>query len=724
MCACLGLLCCLACSEPKLVAGDFRLTAGTGGFALYGPDGGALIDQATVSTRASRARFEMQYGAFRISEPGAPRWADGLDAKLTSDAVELYAADGTQVATVRIASPAEGVVALTLTAASPQANRVSLSWACRADDAFDGFGAQADALNHRGHTVPIWTSEAGIGKVTDGDDDSPLWPLVGARHASGYGLPTWLSNRGYLAALDFDGRSVFELCSKDPQRVRAEAWAGSVTLWFYTGAEPRQALERATAGLLGRPKRPPPVAFAPWNDAIFGADNVRRVALALRDAGVPSSVLWTEDFRGGTDNGDVYRLKEEWDTDEALYPDAGGLAAELDGLGFQWHAYFNSFLVAGTKVFNEGLDGGHFVGRDGGAPYLVSGTTFVPTGLADLSRAPTREWLKSYLRRALEHGYTGWMADFGEWLPADAVLASGEDPLLAHNRYPLEWDKLNAEVLGDDKVFFTRSGWFGSNEVTPVVWAGDQRTDFQADDGMPTIIPMGLGLGLGGVSTYGHDIAGYNSTGTVPSTREVFYRWTVLGALSPVMRTHHGLSARQNWRWDQDAETTDWYRRWATLHLRLFPYLDGASVEAETRGLPLMRALVLEFPNEDWSIADEYLLGPSLLVAPQVTAGPTRTVHVPQGRWVRLDGGVVDGPADLPGDPDSPVLLRAGAVIPLLPEGVQSLLGPLPARREVWVVPGAAGGFVERDGTTYSLAADGTLTVDGGPPRTYDVKRF
>ncbi|MBL8952496.1 MAG: hypothetical protein JNK82_17080 [Myxococcaceae bacterium] len=704
-------------------AGDFALTTTADGFTLSGPDGGVVIDGARISTRRARARIELQFGSFRFFEPNDP-WADGVTARLTQTGVELSDSSGAVVATAAITSPAEGVLALDLTATDATANRLALSFACRADDAFLGFGAQADALNHKGHKVPVWTSEPGIGKVETDDPPDQLWFLLGARHASSYGLPTWLSNRGYVAALDFDGRSIFDLCAADGSRVRAEAWAGTVRLWFYTGS-PTQALERATAGILGRPRKPPAISFAPWNDAIYGAETVRQAAYALRDAGVPSSVIWTEDFRGGADNASgMYRLNEEWDVDPTLYPDAGGLSRELASLGFDWHAYFNTFIVEDTRIFDHALDGGHFVRADGGAPYLFAGVTGVPSGLADLSKPETREWMKSYLRRAVDDGFTGWMADFAEWLPHDAVLASGEDPMLAHNRYPREWAKLNAEVLGDEGVFFSRSGWFGSNVYSPVVWAGDQRTDFQTDDGMPTIVPMGLGLGLGGVSTYGHDIAGYNSVGTVPSTKDVFFKWTILGALSPVMRTHHGLSARQNWTWNHDAETIAHYRQWATFHIRLFPYLDGASVEAEQKGLPLMRALVLHDPSESWNIADEYLLGPSILVVPLTSAAASRSVHLPKGTWVKLDGTKVEGPADVMDDGRSPLWLKAGAVVPMLPDGVQTLKGQLPAVREVLVVPGAEGSFVERDGTTYTMTAAGDVTTTGGPQRTVTVVKL
>ncbi|MBS1149510.1 MAG: Alpha-glucosidase, partial [Myxococcaceae bacterium] len=298
----------------------------------------------------------------------------------------------------------------------------------------------------------------------------------------------------------------------------------------------------------------------------------------------------------------------------------------------------------------------------------------------------------------------------------------------AHQRYASAWAKLNAEVLaertdGRQRVFFSRAGWLGSTAFTPVVWGGDQRTSFARDDGLYTVIPIGLNLGLGGVSTYGHDIGGYQSATNPPSTKELFFRWTTLGALTPVMRTHHGTAARDNWRWDKDAETVAHYRRWALLHLRLFPYFDGAAQQAEARGLPLMRALPLIAPEDPagWTISDQYGLGPSLLVAPVVEEGALkRTVHFPPGAWIALDGSeIYDGPKDVEvAAPlgEIPVFARAGSVLPLLPASIQTLLPAEPPvidlddvkdARVLWVYGEGSGQFTERDGTTYTLSAGG-----------------
>lgn len=788
-----------ACGASKPTFGGFTLDGRELSFeVLFGQTPLVTTSEgdgakAPVAVATSKARYEMQYGSWRITE-GKKELTTGRrflwDVQLPERA-EGHWVDGTGKVVVNLtaSSPVQGALALHFRAADPTTNRLSVSFTCGEDDHFLGFGGQADGVDHAGHTVPIWTSEPGIGKQLENDEYPDLWFLVGTRHASSYGLPTWLSGKGFVGVVETDRRSVFELCSTPDNVFRIEAWGNQFTLWLFAAETPMGSLSVATAHALGRPLRPPPMAFAPWNDAIFGPAQVRALATLLRDNDVPSSAIWTEDFRGGTDEASGYRLVEDWDLDRTLYPDAEALAAELKAQGFSWQAYFNTFLVEGNPVDDAALAGNHFVKDAAGNPYRFSGVTFKPTGLADLSREETREWVKGYLRQALDVGFTGWMADYGEWLPHDAVLASGEDPLEAHNRYAHEWAKLNQEVLeerkadGVQRLFFARAGWLKSQTVTPVTWAGDQRTSFQKDDGLPTVIPMGINLGLAGVSTFGHDIARYQSATNPPSTKELFFRWTSLGALTPVMRTHHGIDARKNWRLDSDAETLAHYKRWAKRHIQLYPYLDAHAAEAEAAGIPIIRAQALMFPEDAaaWTISDEYLLGGALLVAPVVDEGATsRVVHLPPGEWVSWDGAEsFSGPGEvMVAAPltEAPVFVRKGAVLPLLPERVDTLLPAEPPtvdlddvknERRLRLYTGGQSAFVERDGTRYQFAqgtsqgfseagvalADcatalergcvdragpvpvvrlkargpletpaGTLTIQGGVARTYDVE--
>ncbi|HEX4621043.1 MAG TPA: TIM-barrel domain-containing protein, partial [Myxococcaceae bacterium] len=570
---------------PASVA--MTVTPLSNGFAISGPDGGVLLQSyaggsgayAPLAVRDNASNYQMSFGSFLITE-GDAGWRSAQSFSFTpSDgggSGTWFDDAGAALAMLNVSSPDAGILVLAVDAADLSMNRVSLAFDCALADHFLGFGEQSDAIDHHGHKVPIWTSEHGVGK-SSGDDPPTLWFVEGARHSSNLGLPTWLSQRGFIGALASPRRSIFELCSVQPDAFRIEAWSHELQLWIFFGPQPAPALTRATGALFGRPVRPPPLAFAPWNDAIFGTANVYRVAGLLRDAGIPSSVIWSEDFRGGSSGIGGYTISQSWDLDSTLYPDAGQLAADLHDAGFAWLAYFNSFVTRGADVFPEAVDGGWLVRSPLGGDYLFTGYTGAPSGLADLSNPVAVEGVKSHMRRALDLGFDGWMADFGEWLPADSVLASGEDPLDAHDLYALRWSQLNAEVLaeraadGRQRLFFARSGWFGTPAAAPVFWPADQRTDFETDDGMPTVVPLALGAGLAGVSTFGSDIAGYVSATNPGSTEELFFRWTELGALSPVMRTHHGNNPAANWSFEKDAATLAHFSRWARFHVQLFP---------------------------------------------------------------------------------------------------------------------------------------------------------
>jgi alpha-glucosidase len=706
------------------------------GFAIAGPDGGVLLQSygggagayAPLAVRDNTSSYQMAFGSFLITE-GDAGWSTGasfaFDPRDGGGTGTWFDDAGAPVATLDVGSPDAGVLVLTVNAVNSTMDRVSLAFDCAASDHFLGFGEQSDAIDHHGHKVPIWTSEHGIGKSSS-DDPPALWFVEGARHSSNLGLPTWLSQRGYIGALASPRRSIFELCSVQPDAFRIEAWSHQLQLWLFYGPDPAPALTRATGALFGRPVRPPPLAFAPWNDAIFGTDNVYQIAGIIRDAGIPSSVIWTEDFRGGDAGVGGYTISQNWDLDPTLYPDAGQLAADLHDAGFAWLAYFNSFITQGADIYSEAVDGGWFVRSPIGGNYLFTGYTGAQSGLVDFTNPAAVEGVKEHMRRALDVGFDGWMADFGEWLPADAVLASGDDPLEGHDLYALQWSQLNQALLaeragdGRQRLFFARSGWFGTPAAAPVFWPADQRTDFETDDGMPTVVPLALGAGLAGVSTFGSDIAGYVSVTNPTSTQELFFRWTELGALSPVMRTHHGGDAQNNWSFDRDAATLAHFRRWARFHMQLFPYLDGCSAVAESTGVPLMRAMALQYPDDpaSWTLYDQYSLGPGLVVAPVMVQGATsRTVHLPPGHWYPFGGGAaVDGPQDLTAQApvtELPLFAPAGAIIPMLPDGVQTVLpaGPgvvtidqMSGSRELWLFSGAAGAFVERDGTAYALA--------------------
>ena len=600
--------------------------------------------------------------------------------------------------------------------------RISLATPCPADEHLVGLGGQSFDVDHRGEKVPLWVQEDGIGKYPDPDENfAGLWFLTGRKHSTHTPMPMVVSSRGYALAVDTNARAVFALGNDEhPDAARFEAWEGTLDLQIFIGDGPRTgpvagAAARDALGHMiawvGKAARPPLAIFAPWVDAIYGSANVRRVAQKLRAQGIPASAIWTEDWRGGADSSTGYALKENWRVDRTLYPDFEALASDLHGDGFAFLVYHNTFVDDTADVLAEAVAGGYPIEDTTGAPYTFTGVTFGGSKLLDLSNPAAVTWARSVMGEAITNGADGWMADFAEWEPTDAVLASGEDALAVHNRYPVDWAKLTSELLQPiagrpDPMFFMRSAWLHSQRYVQVMWPGDQQTDFSDGDGLPSVIPIGVNLGLAGFPYFGSDIAGYMSQGTTPTSEELFYRWVTFGAFNPVMRTHHGRSARQNWQWEQDAASTAHFRRYARLHMQLAAYLWGSAGSYERDGLPLIRLPALQYPDEDWAwtTIDEYLLGDRLLVAPIQVAGATsRSVSLPlaAGRWYPLLAG-----APVPGGDvtavaartEIPVYVPEGALLVLYPDGVDTPL-PAPAlgtavvagdAREVWLYAGTA----------------------------------
>ena len=751
--------------EANLAGLVVRVEASPARVEVRAPDGTLLIDGLpggkasedkwdppliAAAVRQAQADWDFAFGAFKVEDSVVEPWSGvtsfkNLTATASSISFDLRAGSKT-VGQGVISEVGDGELAITITASGEDISRTSFAFACDPDEHFIGFGGQTSAVDHRGDTVPLWVQEDGIRKAPVDSYDWEVWFLVGRLHSTHTPMPIYLSSRGYAMLLDTAYRSVFSMCSEGSgDAVRIEAWEPELRMRFFYGPEPRAALERLTAHV-GRPELPPPFTFAPWLDAIYGEENVSRVANALRSHDVPSSVIWSEDWRGGNHQGDEYVLEEDWELDREIYPDFEGLADELHGLGFKFLTYCNTFLDSEVPVYDEAVALDYTIKDANGDVYLFDGVKFNPTTLLDLSNPDAVAWAKAKFRAPLDLGSDGYMADFAEWLPHDAILASGESAYQRHNLYPVDFQRLNKELFdemyaedGVDRLFFVRSAYLGSQPLVSVVWAGDQQTDFTTDDGMPSVIPMGVGLGIAGFPYFGHDIAGYMSQGTEPTTRELWFRWVTFGALSPVMRTHHGRAATTNWNWESDAESIAHMRRWARFHIRLFPYLYALAEKAAATGIPMFRPLAIDYPGFEpgWSFMDQFMLGDRLIVAPIVTAGATsRMVQVPQGSYYSLiDDARIEVGADeaafelaIPLE-EIGVLIPAGTVLALLPEEIDTLAAADAAAdvvtltdvgddRELWVWPGPASSLAEVSGLSYEW--DGSALTGAVTSATFE----
>jgi len=718
---------------------------------IRSPDGDAIIDglpggaageewpppQVAAAVRQVRTSWEFQMGAFKIEELGGEPWQGATDftnlrQEGTQLRFDLRGKDG-DLGTAVIAEAGSNELTITITAPEDK-TRVSFGFGCAPGEHFIGFGGQTAAVDHRGARVPLWVSEDGITKASTDYYDEGIWFLQGRLHSTHTPMPIYLSSRGYAMLLDTPYRSLFSMCAEQDDAVRIEAWENEMRLHLFYGPTVDETLQRLS-DYVGRPELPPAFTFAPWHDAIYGSDNVRRVADALRVDDVPSSVIWTEDWRGGNHEGTGYVLEEDWEVDRDLYPDFETLADDLHDLGYKFFTYNNTFLDSRVPAHDEAVAGDYTIHDKDGGVYLFTGVKFEDTTLLDLSNPDAVAWGKQKYRDGLELGADGWMADYAEWLPHDAVLASGEDAMARHNYYPVDFARMNKELFdamydedGVERLYFMRSAYLGSQPLVSVIWAGDQQTDWTTDDGMPSVIPMGIGLGVTGFPFFGHDIAGYMSELTVPSTKELWFRWLTFGALSPVMRTHHGRDAENNWNWESDADTIAHMKRWAKFHIQLFPYLYAMAENATETGMPMFRPLALAYPDFEpgWTSTDQYMLGDRLIVAPVVEEGATqRTVRLPEGTFytladdqkVEIQAGGGEVTLQVPLE-EIAVLAPAGTVLSLLPDTVDTLTDADPAAgvvtladvgddREIWVWPGGQSSLTEVSGLSYEWDGGG-----------------
>ena len=302
--------------------------------------------------------------------------------------------------------------------------------------------------------------------------------------------------------------------------------------------------------------------------------------------------------------------------------------------------YINPYLVKGSRLYEQCAAAGYLIRRQDGSIYHIKSTTF-DAGMLDLTNPEAVRFTKDVLikKNMLDLGVSGWMADFGEYLPVDCVLHDG-DPAQLHNKWPVMWAKLNREAIeeyGDkDVMFFTRSGYLCIQQYAPILWNGDQHTDYTRDYGMPCIMPACFSLGFSGVTMVHWDIGGFFSFGKLKRDDELFTRWMEAGAFSLMMRSHESIRPWANSQFDAP-DVLPHTVALTHVHAALKPYIEKCAADAG-RGIPAIRP-------DFWAAGsytasrDEYayFLGGDMFVAPVIEKGArSRRVYLPDGEWLHF----------------------------------------------------------------------------------------
>ncbi len=547
-------------------------------------------------------------------------------------------------------------------------------------DRFYGMGERFDEAEHSGNELVVWAAE---GCAFNCEEET----------ATFFPVPYVLKPPHLGVLLDDTRFSRWDFGKADPTHTVIEVDHDRIDLRLFVGEHPAEVTEAYTSFAGRIPSLPVPWVFAPWvsanwskkGDAPDSETRTRELAAKLRAARVPTSGMWNEDWAGGTES---FLYVNDLVANPLHYPNWGPMIEDMHADGFRVFAYFYPYLSIGRDHVAAADEADAVVRTPGGEVaefWLLTNRTALDVTSPDA----IRWWNANIYEEAAKYGVDGWMNDFGEYVHPTDRFADGRDGREMHNEYPRLWAQVAREYWDarrpdGDYVFFSRSGYTGSWKFSPVVWTGDHNTDWTQGDGLPSAIAAVTSLGISGAPIVTTDIGGFFCLGgSPPADRELFYRWTHLGAMLPVMREHNGMfNCEKNFLLDTDAESLAHWKTYAEFHTALFPLFYTLTAEARDRGLPVVRHLVLEFPNDPGPRArqdDQFLVGDRILVAPVIEQGAvSRSVWFPEGRWTHWQTGetfvgpkehTVEAPLEV-----APYFYRENRIIPMYDQTIDTLV--------------------------------------------------
>ncbi len=635
---------------------SLRFSHNENGFALWNGARPLFVYETaepTIALGVGAADIEMYRGNFDIQDTIADRWfLDCFSAAEDGTAVSLWAADWPEAVLNIQIKIIKAKAVLQFSLIGSDANRLWLRFPKDIEEAIWGGGEQMSYLKLNGRHFPFWTSEPGVGR----DKSTALTQQADAMGNAGgdywttnYPQPTWLSSARHAVHLESTAWSALDASSDS--YLELEVWQPNCTILLFTASDLAQLVSRLSDHF-GRPAPMPDWAI---EGAIIGlkagAHSFARVG-GFTQAGAALSGLWCEDWVGIRQTSFGRRLFWDWKWNPKRYPDLPERMRTLAALGIRFLGYVNPYIAVDASLYPEAAERGYFALRqDEDEIYHVDFGEFY-CGVVDFTNPDAAHWFSERVigEEMIDFGLSGWMADFGEYLPTDVRLFDGSDPMEAHNRWPILWAKVNADAIASrgrsgDATFFMRAGFSGVQAYCPLLWAGDQSVDFSRHDGIGTVIVAALSSGLVGNAVHHSDVGGYTSLFGNVRTPELMHRWIDLGAFTPVMRSHEGNRPDENIQLDSSPELLNHFARMSRVHKRLFPYVRALCDEAQKTGLPVQRPLFLHYDDPDfYDCQDQYLYGPDMLVAPVIEAGVEgRRVRFPPGDWVHLWTGYIYG---------------------------------------------------------------------------------
>ncbi len=592
----------------------------------------------------ARLRYSLFKGRFRIRDHSSLAPLRRCLAKRNGEGVDLEFPDGPLTLRFR---EEDGLLRVVPVGSDAEA-ALRIDLAAGKDERIYGCGEHFSRFDLRGVRVRVWVEEH-IGTV-----DAVLKVLALAvglkprrknfrRYATYHPQPSFVTSARRFVHAEASCHAVLDF--RRPGRLRLLFHGKIEELAMGRGESWDEVTEKLT-GLLGRMPELPDWIF---DGMILGIQDGAEVCEAkvrrLRDAGAEVCGIWAQDWEGQRRTYFGKQLRWDYRRDEGLYPDLPDRIRSWRERGIAFLGYVNPYLCADGEQFAEAESRGFLARRSDGSTYLTTATSF-PFGIVDLTNPAAYAWFKDIIAtELLGIGMAGWMADFGEYLPADAVLHAGSGAEF-HNLWPVLWARLNREALEEAGAlgracFFTRSGYARSSRHTTLAWNGDQHVDWSDDYGIGSVVRASLALGLSGMPICHADAGGYTTLPRMSRSKELFLRWLELCAFTPVLRSHEGNRPEANHQFDSDEETVRATARFSRIHAALKPYLAETAAQASRRGSPMMRPLFYHYGGSFGYDEDHaFLLGRDLAVYPVLEEGAAeRRLVLGDDRWIGLFDG-------------------------------------------------------------------------------------
>lgn len=469
-----------------------------------------------------------------------------------------------------------------------------------------GLGERFTNFIKNGQTVDIWNEDGGTGT-----------------EQAYKNIPFYLSNRKYGLFVDNPGKVSFEVGSEKVSRVQFSV-PGEEMSYSVVGGENLKAILNTYTDLTGKAPLVPDWSYGLWLSTSFTTDYDEKTVLEFVDGmaerNIPLSVF----------HFDCRWMKElEWcnfDWDKSKFPDPEGLLKKLHDRSLKICVWINSYIGQKSPLFEEGAKNGYFIKNEDGSVWQWDKWQ-AGMAIVDFTNPEATKWYQGYLKKLVAMGVDCFKTDFGERIPTEGVkYYDGSDPELMHNYYTYLYNKAVYDVLvetkgADEAILFARSATVGGQQF-PVHWGGDCSSNYPS---MAESLRAGLSFGMSGFGYWSHDIAGFEDQ----ASPDLYKRWTQFGLLSSHSRYHGSTAYKVPWLYGDEA--VDVAREFTELKLQLKPYLLKMAQETHETGVPMMRAMVLEFPDDPTceDIDTQYMLGDDLLVAPVFREDGVARFYVP-----------------------------------------------------------------------------------------------